>query len=96
MCLAVPAEVIRIADGVATCRLGEGHSIIRASLMLLPDLPSPGDQLMVHAGFALRIMDPAEAEETLRLLRGGECPLEGDATACAAIPGAPANALRKA
>ncbi|MFZ5812142.1 MAG: HypC/HybG/HupF family hydrogenase formation chaperone [Thermodesulfobacteriota bacterium] len=94
MCLAVPAEVVRIADNVATCRLGEGQSLIRASLMLLPESPALGDYLMVHAGFALRVMDPAEAEETLRLLRGGECPIEGD-EACAAPAGASVAAPRK-
>ncbi|NMC48835.1 MAG: HypC/HybG/HupF family hydrogenase formation chaperone [Desulfovibrio sp.] len=94
MCLAVPAEVVRIADNVATCRLGEGQSLIRASLMLLPESPALGDYLMVHAGFALRVMDPAEAEETLRLLRGGECPIEGD-EACAAPASASVAAPRK-
>ena len=69
MCLAVPAQIIRMADGVAICRLGCGQTTLQASLLLLPDPPAIGDYLIVHAGFALRVMDAAEAKETLCRLR---------------------------
>lgn len=69
MCLAVPAEVVRMADGVATCRLGDSQTTIQASLMLLPEPPVLGDYVVVHAGFALQVLNRAEAEQTLRLLR---------------------------
>lgn len=69
MCLAVPAEIINIKDGVATCRVGEGETLIKASLMLMEEDPAIGDFLIIHAGFALRTLDRAEAEQTLRLLR---------------------------
>lgn len=72
MCLAVPARIVRLADGVATCQLGRGQTTIQASLLLLAESPAIGDYLIVHAGFALRVMDAAEAEETLQRLEEGE------------------------
>jgi len=69
MCLAVPAEIISIADDVATCRVGEGDTTINASLMVLDEAVAVGDFLIVHAGFAIRKLDPAEALETLKILR---------------------------
>ncbi len=67
MCLAIPAEVIRIEEDMATIKVGE--AIRKASLMLLPEKAEIGDYLIVHAGFALHKIDPGEAEESLRLLR---------------------------
>ena len=67
MCLAIPGEIIQIDDGVATVRIGE--SLRKASLMLLPDEPKLGDYVIVHAGFALNVIDPEEAQESLRLIR---------------------------
>jgi hydrogenase expression/formation protein HypC len=69
MCLAVPAEVISIEDQVATCRVGEGDTTVTASLMILDDTIVPGDFLIIHAGFAIRKLDPVEARETLQILR---------------------------
>jgi hydrogenase expression/formation protein HypC len=68
MCLAVPAEVKKVQDEVATCQIGEG-TCIDASLMLLDEAVEPGDYLLIHAGFALRRLEAEEAEETLRLMR---------------------------
>jgi len=69
MCLAVPAEVVEIVDAVATCRVGEGETTITASLMVLDDEVKPGDFIIIHAGFAIRKLDPVEARETLKILR---------------------------
>jgi hydrogenase expression/formation protein HypC len=94
MCLAVPAEIIQLNDGVATCRVGDSQSTIRASTMLLPEIPALGDYLIIHAGFALRVMDLAEAKESLRMLRedASDAPTapavpETDCAAVAAAPG---------
>jgi hydrogenase expression/formation protein HypC len=67
MCLAIPAEVLQIEDEMATVRVGE--AVRKASLMLLPEKAQLGDYVIVHAGFALHKVDPAEARESLRLLR---------------------------
>ena len=69
MCLAVPAEIIEISDGVATCRVGEGETTINASIMILDEEVGIGDFLIIHAGFAIRKLDRKEAQETLQILR---------------------------
>ncbi|HWR04724.1 MAG TPA: HypC/HybG/HupF family hydrogenase formation chaperone [Humidesulfovibrio sp.] len=69
MCLAVPAEVISIVDQVATCRVGEGDTTVTASLMVLDEEIKVGDYLIIHAGFAIRKLDPLEAQQTLQILR---------------------------
>lgn len=69
MCLAVPAEVISIEDQVATCRVGEGDTTVTASLMVLDEEIKLGDFLIIHAGFAIRKLDPLEAKQTLQILR---------------------------
>lgn len=70
MCLAVPVKVAEVSpEGMARCQVGEGETYVTASVALLPEQPEPGDYLIVHAGFALRKLEPADAEETLRLLR---------------------------
>ena len=64
MCLAIPARVIKIEEGLGLVELG---GVVReASFMLLPDA-QVGDYVLLHAGYALQKMDEAEAEETLRL-----------------------------
>lgn len=70
MCLAVPMKVSEVsADGMARCQVGEGQTFVTASVALLPEPPEPGEYVIVHAGFALRKLDPADAEETIKLLR---------------------------
>ena len=70
MCLAVPMKVSEVsADGMARCQVGEGQTFVTASVALLPEPPEPGEYVSVHAGFALRKLDPADAEETIKLLR---------------------------
>ncbi|CCH48644.1 HypC/HybG/HupF family hydrogenase formation chaperone [Pseudodesulfovibrio piezophilus] len=69
MCLAIPAEILEINDGVATCKVGEGETTVQASIMLLDEEVTLGDYIIIHAGFALRKLDPKEAEETLKILR---------------------------
>ncbi len=65
MCLAIPARVIKIEDGLGLVELG---GVVReASFMLLPDA-QVGDYVLLHAGYALQKLDEAEAEETIRLL----------------------------
>lgn len=69
MCLAIPAEILEINDGVATCKVGEGDTTVQASIMLLDEEVTLGDYIIIHAGFALRRLDPKEAQETLQILR---------------------------
>jgi len=66
MCLAVPARVTEMRDGLLG--LVELGGVVReVSFALLPDV-AVGDYVLLHAGYALQKVDTAEAEETLRLL----------------------------
>lgn len=59
MCLAFPAKIISIKDSLATV---EKSGVKRdASLMLLPDA-KVGDFVLIHAGFAMQIVDEQEVK----------------------------------
>jgi hydrogenase expression/formation protein HypC len=65
MCLAIPARVVEIFGGeMAMVEMGGVQKEV--SLALLDDV-SLGDYVIVHVGFALNKLDPAEAEQTLAL-----------------------------
>jgi len=66
MCLAVPALVKSIDGFEAEVELG-GVSR-RASLVLTPEA-KVGDYVLLHAGYAINIVDQSEAAETLSMLR---------------------------
>ena len=58
MCLAFPAKIVAIKDSLATV---EKSGVQReASLMLLPDAKI-GDYVLIHAGFAMQIVDEEES-----------------------------------
>lgn len=66
MCLAVPAKVIEKKDMVATV---EVEGIRRdISLMLLPEA-NEGDYILMHAGFAIQVIDEEEAKIITELLK---------------------------
>lgn len=69
MCLAIPTQVVELLPNtMMKVRVGNGPTLLTASSMLLPDPPAIGDYLIVHAGFALRKLDPQEARESLAAL----------------------------
>lgn len=67
MCLAIPARIKKVeASGLGTVDyLG---SEVAVSFALLPQAKK-GDWVIVHAGFAISILDKKEARETLKLFR---------------------------
>lgn len=65
MCLAVPAEVKSIDGVMATVDFG---GVIRTANVSLVDAKI-GDFVIVHAGYAIEILDREEAEKTLELFR---------------------------
>ncbi|MCW2242673.1 HypC/HybG/HupF family hydrogenase formation chaperone [Azospirillum canadense] len=66
MCLAVPARVVELLDDDrATVSLGGVK--VACSLSLVEGV-EVGDYVIVHVGYALNKLDPAEAERTLALL----------------------------
>ena len=66
MCLALPMRVTAVDGTLAT--IASAGLEQRASLMLVPEA-KVGDYVLVHAGFAISVLDQAEANETLDLLR---------------------------
>ncbi len=63
MCLAIPACVEKLTtDNHAIVNLSGIRKTV--SLALVENI-QPGDYVIVHVGFALQRLDPAEAERTL-------------------------------
>ena len=70
MCLAIPSQIVELLDkGMARARVGSSQTYLTACVSLLPEPAKVGDYVIVHAGFALHRLDPAEAEASLCLLR---------------------------
>jgi len=65
MCLAVPVLVKSIDGQHAQVEVGGVERQI--SIWLTPEV-KVGDYVLVHTGYAINIVDEAEAKETLRLL----------------------------
>ena len=71
MCLAVPGRVIdiRAQDSLLpTARVDFGGVIKEISLAYTPQA-RPGDYILAHVGFAMTVIDEAEAARTLEALR---------------------------
>lgn len=66
MCLAIPAKVTKIEDGIADVEID--GTVTKADLAVLPDVKI-GDYVMVHAGLAIERYDEAEALANLELIR---------------------------
>ena len=66
MCLAIPALIKSIHDHEAEVEIG-GISY-RASIWLTPQA-KVGDYVLLHTGYAIGVIDEAEARETLSMLR---------------------------
>ncbi|MCJ7653008.1 MAG: HypC/HybG/HupF family hydrogenase formation chaperone [Actinobacteria bacterium] len=65
MCLAVPAEVVEILESdIALVEAGGARKRISLSLV---DGAKVGDYVLVHAGFAIEIVDEEEARKTMEL-----------------------------
>ena len=68
MCLAIPGKVKKIFDD-NTAEIEIGGIIKRASLELIPQV-SVGDYVLLHAGFAIEVIDQKEALEIFRAWEG--------------------------
>lgn len=64
MCLAIPAKVIEVQGNVAKVDFGEG--VLREVNVMLVDAKI-GEYVLVHAGYAIQVIDRKAAEETLQL-----------------------------
>ena len=71
MCLGVPGEIISISGGDPLARSGRvrfGGIVKEVSLAYVPDA-TLGDYVIVHVGFAISIVDKAEAARVFEYLR---------------------------
>mgnify|MGYP000937847276 CR=1 FL=1 len=70
MCLAVPGKIIEIynADTMRMGKVDFGGVVRQVCLEAIPEA-KVGDYTIIHAGFALSIMDEQEARESLELFK---------------------------
>ena len=64
MCLAVPVQVVSIEGNEAEVEIGGVKR--KVSIMLTPEV-RVGDYVLLHTGYAISVIDEAEAKETLKL-----------------------------
>ena len=70
MCLAIPGELLSIEGNDPLTREGRiafAGIVKRANLAYVPEA-KPGDYVLVHAGFAIAVIDAEQAHRTLAYL----------------------------
>jgi hydrogenase expression/formation protein HypC len=84
MCLAVPGRVLDVAGDEPILRVGRidfGGIVKQINLAFVPEA-QVGDYVLVHVGFAITVIDEAEAERVFRHLEEiGELVVEEDGAA---------------
>jgi hydrogenase expression/formation protein HypC len=84
MCLAVPGRVLDVAGDEPILRVGRidfGGIVKQINLAFVPEV-RVGDYVLVHVGFAITVIDEAEAERVFRHLEEiGELVVEEDGAA---------------
>jgi len=65
MCLAIPVRIVSIDGAEAETEIAGVRR--RVSIALTPEAKL-GDYVLLHTGYAIGVIDEAEAEETLKLL----------------------------
>jgi hydrogenase expression/formation protein HypC len=71
MCLGIPGEILSTeegAQGLRQARVRFGSVIREVNLNLVPEA-QVGEYVIVHAGFAISVIDAEEAESVFRLLQ---------------------------
>jgi len=64
VCLAIPARIKSINGTEAEVEIG---GITRQTNLMLTPEARVGDYVLLHAGYAINILDQAQAEETLAI-----------------------------
>lgn len=67
MCLAIPAEVVKISEGGESATVSLDGVKKDISLALVEGVV-PGDYVLVHVGYALNVVSREEAAATLALM----------------------------
>ncbi|MCL1984445.1 MAG: HypC/HybG/HupF family hydrogenase formation chaperone [Methanomassiliicoccaceae archaeon] len=63
MCLAIPGKIVSIEDDTADIDFG---GVVKQANITMVET-KVGDWVVVHAGFAIEIMDEEEAQKTIEL-----------------------------
>ena len=66
MCLAIPSKIIKIENGMGTIDV---DGVRRKCSMLLVEDARIGEDVIVHAGFALQTIDEEAAMASLKVLK---------------------------
>ena len=67
MCLAFPGKVLNTSGDFARVDFGEGT--VREDINISLVEATPGQYVLVHAGYAIQVMDEKEAQKTLAYWR---------------------------
>jgi len=70
MCLAVPMKIVKI-DSAGKALVKQDDLETEVDLTLIED-PKVGDYVIIHAGYAINLLDLEEAQELLKLFRAIE------------------------
>ena len=68
MCLAIPGKIVEIDVNKQHALVDYGDGTKRKANITLVDVKK-GDYVLVHAGFAIQVVDEQEAQETLSLFK---------------------------
>ncbi len=82
MCLGIPGRIESLSEGAAlrTGRVDFGGAAREICLAYVPEA-AVGDYVIVHAGFAISVVDEAAAKETFRYLGEIQALMEKDGPA---------------
>ncbi|MDD5655816.1 MAG: HypC/HybG/HupF family hydrogenase formation chaperone [Elusimicrobia bacterium] len=69
MCLGIPGRIVSVRedDGLPSGKIDFGGAVKDACLAYVPEA-KVGDYVIVHAGFAISVVDEAEARQVFRYL----------------------------
>ena len=92
MCLAIPGKIIEINEisGLRMGRVDFAGIVKQICLATVPDA-EPGRYVLVHAGFALNVLDEQEAEASLAVWRELEAAAAEEGTDVFGMPLDPAG-----
>ena len=68
MCLAVPARIISINEEKLTAVAEVSGARTECSLMLTPEARAE-DYILIHAGYAINVIDEEEARKTIEIFQ---------------------------
>jgi len=68
VCLAIPGKIVEIDSKKQSAIVDYGSGTKRKANVSLVEVKI-GDYVLVHAGFAIQVLDEKEAQETLALFR---------------------------